>query len=469
VFKSPSTKQKLLNFAGWTAFLAATFGTWQFVGSVLGQDALASYRTPDLFKKEEGIIIKNFQIKSYQGDRLVTEALVDEATVWKDRSTIQLVGIKSGKFYNSDKKEYLFTAGQAEYGTYAKSILASNGVRLWDKSMDLKSVGFLYDHAAQRVSINGDVTGKIEKGDLVSKDVMILLDTNEIRTGAFNWKGPLKIEGQNLKPWNVQAKKTSLKNNLWTYVDARGEDSDTIVKADKMTWDRKADVVVGEGNVEYFGIDANVSCDKIVIERKIGKATLTGKVVNMLIKPEDTAPKETGIPPVVPIVPDSVAANRPKPQGQDDPVRSQDNLRQYPIVMRAGQIEYWYRKGERHAILTKDPFARQELGAMQWRELEANRVEYDGEKEILVLRSTLSQLVKMRNSIGDDMTATFLQVSTKKGDDEMEGENMKGTMMIDPNDLPEKPGGGGNSGGGGTTGSTGTTGGGSSIRGKIGG
>lgn len=422
---------------------------------------------PDKFGRDQGIIIENFQIKSYQGDRLVTEALVDKATVYKDRSTIQLLGIKNGKFYYSDKREYQFTAGQAEYGTYAKSILASGGVRLWDKSMDLKSAGFLYDHAAQRVSVNGDVTGKIEKGDLVTKDVMILLDSNEIRTGSFNWKGPVKIEGQQLKPWNVQAKKTSLKNDIWTYVDARGEDKDTIVKADKMTWDRKSDVVVGEGNVEYFGIDANVSCDKIVIERKIGKATLTGKVVNMLIKPEDTAPKETGIPPVVPIVPDSVAGTRPKPQGQDDPVRSQENLRQYPIAMRAGKIEYWYRKGERHAILTLDPFARQELGAMQWRELEANRVEYDGEREILVLRSTISQLVKMRNSIGDDLTATFLQVSTKKGNDEIEGENMKGTMMIDPNDLPEKPGGG--STGSGTTGTTGTTGGGASIRGRIGG
>ncbi|MFM9872162.1 MAG: hypothetical protein ACKVQS_01700 [Fimbriimonadaceae bacterium] len=437
------------------------------MGSILGQDALEPYRKPDEFKSEQGIILKDFQIKSYQGDRLVTEALVDEATVYKDRSTIQLIGIKNGKFYNSDKREYQFTAGRAEYGTYAKSILASNGVRLWDKSMDLKSAGFLYDHAVQRVSINGDVTGRIEKGDLVTKEVAIFLDTNEIRTGNFNWKGPLKIEGQQLKPWNVQAKKTSLKNDVWTYVEARGEDKDTIVKADKMTWDRKADVVTGEGNVEYFGIDANVSCDKIVIERKIGKATLTGKVVNMLIKPEDSAPKETGIPPVVPLVPDSVAANRPKAQGQDDPVRSQDNLRQYPIAMRAGQIEYWYRKGERHAILTLNPFARQELGALQWRELEANRVEYDGEKEILVLRSKINQLVKMRNSIGDDLTATFLQVSTKKGNDEMEGENMKGTMMVDPNDLPEKPGGG--NGGGGTTGSTGSAGGRLSVKGKIGG
>ena len=468
MFKSPSIKHTILNLGGWAAFLAVSVVTWQFVDSVVNSDALSAYRQrPSELSDRDGVIVKDFQLKSYVGDRLATEVLVDEATIWTDRSTIELVGLRDGKFYGEDKKEYMFTAGRAEYGTYAKSILAKDGVRIWNKSMDLKSAGFLYDHVGKQVQVNGDVTGKLDEGDLISKNVVLYLDPDSISTGELSWKGMLELQSGQKTPWQVNAEKSTIKNGIYTYIKARGQDKDTLVISDKMVWDREKDIVTAEGNVQYFGVDANMSCDKAVIERKIGKATLTGKVVNMLVKPEDSAPKQTGIPPVVPLVPDSIASSRPQQGGgnQDDPVRSSDNIRQYPIAMRAEKIEYWYRKGERRAILTGDPFARQELGALQWREVSANKAEYDGEAEYLVLRSAGTQRVRLKNSTGDDLTATYMKVSTQKGNDEMEAEGLTGTVMIDENELPERPGGG--SGGGGTTGSTGSTGGGLSgpIRG----
>ncbi len=460
MFKLRSIKADALSWGGWIAFLAATIGAWQFVEGVIERDALAGFRDQEVgLTDQDGVLIKDFQIKSYLGDRLVTEALVADARIFSDRSTIELKKISGGKFYDRENGEYQFEAGEAEYGTYSKSLLAKSGVRIKNKRIDLKSAGFLYDHAGQIVAVNGAVTGKLEGGDLTSQDVTILLKTNEIQTGLITWVGPVAVQGQARTPWKVEAKRSSIKSDIMTYTDARGEDKDTIVTADKMVYDRKNDIVTAEGNVTYFGIDANIKCDKAVIERKIGKATLTGRIVDMLIKPEDSAPKETGIPPIVPLVPESIAQTRPRPGGSNDnPERSSENLRQYPIVMTAGQVEYWYRKGERKAILTLQPFARQELGGMRWREVTAHRAEYDGEKDVLVLRSATGQLVRLRNSIGDDMTATFLQVSTKKGEDDMEAENLKGTVMIDENELPERPGGG--AGGGGTTGTTGSTGGG---------
>jgi lipopolysaccharide export system protein LptA len=453
--------------AGWVAFGSLSYGAWQFVEGIISRDSLSPFRRgTEVPNPRDGVILREFQIKAYQGDVLTTEALVDRATIWKDRSTIDLVQITNGKFFSSDKTVYEFTANKASYGSYSKSMQAEGGVRLFNRQFDLAAQGFLYDHIGQLVTVNGDVAGTLEGGKIKAKDVRIGLKNKEILTGKIEWSGPLAVQGNQKTPWKVDAAKSSIRGDISTYINARGEDKDSIVKADKMTYDRVTDIVTAEGNVQYFGIDANIACDKIIIERKTGKATLTGKSIDMLIKPEDSAPKETQIPPVTPIVPGSIANGRPSPEsgGQDDPVRQSGNIRQYPIALTAGRIEYWYKKGQRKAILTENPFARQELGGLQWRELTAARAEYDGEAEVLVLRSAGERLVRLKNSVGDDLTATFIRVSTKKGEDVMDAENLKGTVMINDDDLPERPG-GGTSGSTGSTGSTGGTG----LSGPIGG
>lgn len=474
MFKSPSTKAAIANLSGILALGAASLGTYKLIESVVFNDALADYRAKNTpFKSGEGVMIKNFGLKSYIGEKLVTEARVRNAVIKNDRSMIDLTGIHDGVFYDDAGKKYNFTAEMASYGTYSKSIHANKGIRIFNETADLKAPGFTYEHPIRRVTFLGDITGKLGGGDLVTKSVFIDLHKKEILTGELTWTGPLQVNTPQKTPWKISAKSSRLRNDITTYTDARGEDKDTIVKADKMIYDRVNDVVTGEGNVEYFGVDANVACDKVVIDRKTSKATLSGKIVRMLIKPEDTPPKETSIPPVVPMVPDNIAGTRPKPQGsvgqdqqkkEEDEVRSGDNLRQYPIAMTAGQIEYWYKKGERKAILTGNPFARQELGALKWREMYASKAEYDGEKEELKLLSSQAQKVRMKNSIGDDMMAVFFLVSTKKGDDSMDAEGLTGTVMVDDNDLPAKTGSGTGTGGG-TTGSTGS----SSMRGRIGG
>ncbi|QYK52509.1 MAG: hypothetical protein KF824_09595 [Fimbriimonadaceae bacterium] len=474
MFKSPSTRAAIANLSGVLALGAASLGTYKFVEAVVFNDALADYRAVNSpFKDGEGVVIKNFGLKSYIGKKLVTEARVNNATIKNDRSTIELAGIHDGVFYDDAGKKYNFVAEAATYGTYSKSIHANKGIRVFNDTADLKAPGFTYEHPIRRVTFLGDITGKLGGGDLVTKSVFIDLKNKEILTGELSWTGPLQVDNPQKTPWKITAKSSKLRNDITTYTEARGEDKDTIVKADKMIYDRANDIVTAEGNVEYFGVDANVACDKVVIERKINKATLTGKIVRMLIKPEDSAPKETKIPPVVPMVPDSVAGNRPKADSnptqdqqkkEDEEVRSADNIRHYPIALTAGQIEYWYKKGERKAILTGNPFARQEFSGlrMRWRELYAAKAEYDGEKEELKLTASPAQIVRARNSIGDDITTPFAIISTKKDDNAMETGVINGTVMIDDNELPKKGDGSGSSGG--TTGGTG----GGSLNGPIG-
>ncbi|MDI9637320.1 hypothetical protein QPK87_10350 [Kamptonema cortianum] len=467
-----NTKGPVLSLLGFVATGLVVAGTYWGVMKVVGMDVLADYRAKNSpFSGQEGVIIKGFEMRSFVGSRLVAQADVEEGIVQNDRSTVRLTGIQNGIFHSDDGSQYHFAAANAIYGSYNNSVVAEEGVRVWTDKVHLYASGFIYDHQPRLLRVQGPVTGVLNGGGLVSQDVVIDFKKNEMNTGLVAWVGKVQVGDGDLTPWKIQAQHTKWNGKSMVYTKARGEDKETIVTCDQMTYDRENDVVIAEGNVEYFGVDANLACEKAVIERKIGKVTLTGKKVTMLVKPEDSAPKETQIPPVVPVVPQAVKDSRPATTtdpGQDaakkqaDAVRDTETLRQYPVALTATKIEYWYRKGERRAVVTGKPFARQELPE-GWRELYSDRATYDGEQEFLSLFSSAGKLdVRIKNSLGDDLTADWVKVSTKKGDDSLEGEKIQGTVMINKNDLPDRDGGGG------STGSTGSTGGSPSIRGKIG-
>lgn len=459
---------------------AVGFVSVRWVTDVVKSDALAPYRAQNTpFKLGEGVIMEGFSINSYLGSRLVTEAKVKEAVIRGDRSLVDLKGVYDGKFYDEDGKVYQFSANAATYGTYSKAIIAREGIRVWNEKVDLQAAGFVYDHNTRTLVVEGAVTGKINGGDTRAESLELNLAKGSLSTGKIAWTGPLQVEGRGLTRWSISSDSSSHKDGITTFINAKGSDKDTIVKSDKMTHDRTNEIVTAQGNVEYFGQEANVDCEKVVIERKLGKATLTGKKVTMLIKPEETAPKESQIPPVSPLVPVDVANSRPTTgdtpeeearRRENEQIRSPENLRQYPLAITASKIEYWYRKGQRRAVVTGSPFARQELGAMKWRELYAFRAEYDGEKEQLRLSSQGSQRnIRVINSIGDDLLAETFIVSTKKDDDSYEGTRIEGVYMVDDNDLPQQ---GGSTGGGTSTG--GVTGGGTTggspprVSGRIG-
>ena len=120
-----------------------------------------------------------------------------------------------------------------------------------------------------------------------------------------------------------------------------------------------------------------MACDKVVVYRKDKRAVLSGNV-RMLIKPKDEMEKQVKadrgeIPVFHPQVPAEVAASAPL-QGQsqedkdlDEEVRSGKTTRKYPTVVLATNIEYWYAKGNRHAIITGNPQATQSLAENRWR------------------------------------------------------------------------------------------------------
>ncbi len=465
---SPSTRRRIRSIAAWCLGAAAVGGLWSGARKLFSVDPFAAFRPTG--QVDSGFQLGAFQLRSYVGDRLVAYAAVDSAVGRRDRSLFDLVNLHDGKLTTSAGDVFNFEAHTATYGTFNKSIVADSGGRIWNDRLDLNLPKFSYDGQGRVLRVEGPVSGKLDGGDLTAEGVYLDVQRGELLVKTFVWQGQAQVQGQQRKTWQVKGDNSRLNNDTWTADHGRAESEDTIVYGDKLSLDRKADVMTVTGNVRYFGTDANLTCDKVVIYRKEHRSVLSGNV-HMLVKPEeDSKVAEVPIPPLAPVVPDSIAKDRPpappsdQTKSQEDAVRDRENLRKYPATVIADQIEYWYQKGERHAIITGDPQARQELPGGHWRMVWAFKALYDGEKDRLKMLSREGKKdARLKDSLGDDLVSIDVEVSTKKGDDFMEATEPEGALTVREDDLPEKPG----TGSGGGKGSTG--GGQPTISGPIGG
>jgi hypothetical protein len=108
--------------------------------------------------------------------------------------------------------------------------------------------------------------------------------------------------------------------------------------------------------------------------------------------------------------------------------------------MCSAKIEYWYGKGSRRAVITGAPQGRQELPESRWRHVWTNVAYYDGENETLKLVSTKDKKDTLeKNSLGDAVTADWMEVSTKEDDDQMSGHGFAGHFAsLDDEDVARK-------------------------------
>jgi hypothetical protein len=166
----------------------------------------------------------------------------------------------------------------------------------------------------------------------------------------------------------------------------------------------------------------------------------------MYVKPkaqQDNPPKVETMPEYKPVTPSQVVAthttkplDKDEQKAKEDEIRSSKNLREYPLVLVSQQIEYWYAKGSRHAVVTGSPQARQTLLNNEWRHVWSNQALYDGEKETLKLLSSPGKHdALMKNSLGDDMSALNILVSTNEDDDYFEGTQMEGNLYSNDDEI----------------------------------
>lgn len=411
---------------------------------LLQLDPFAKYRPKAPDRADAiGIETRNVAFQVFDGQDLVATCDVDKVAIRRDRQKYLLEGIRNGKLHTKEG-EYGFESAQAEYEQRSKVLSALKGARFWNTKVDLKVDGFAYYREVDRFKTVGKVTGKFYGGTLSAYNLVYTPSSKSATAGPVSWTGSLedKLQDSPVKSsraWQVVGKRTVWAGDIHTYFEGRGADGEIIVTADKIVWDRKADIVTATGKVRYFSSKSNLTCEQAVIYRKEKRAVLTGNVT-MLVKPKDQEKlEEATIPPFRPIVPDQIAAGRPAPpslQQPDEEVRK-NNIRKYPTQVWAERIEYWYSRGSRRAVITGSPQARQDLPEGRWRHVWTKRAEFDVEGERLKLISSEDKKdTRIKTSVGDDLVAKWLIVSTKEGgQDELEGEAVEGVVVSDDEDI----------------------------------
>lgn len=435
-------------------------------------DPFASYRRAGGELDQVAMELTDVKVRQFRAGKMVGSANVGLIKVFKDRQGADLVNITDG-VYRGDNGDVSYTSSTANWNQTRKILTVPQGARVHSKDFDLSVPRFVYDGGHQRLNVPGAISGKLLEGQVHAASFAYNLNTKSWMLGETEWTGPISVDLQDgsapqREVWTIKGRGSG-NNEVITYKNgyAVNEAGDTIIRAEQIVQNRRESTITATGNVKYFSSKANMTCEKAVIYTKEKRAVLTGGV-DMIVKPKDSPDKakEEEIPPFRPLVPDSVAAGRPpaptdaQRQG-DQEGRSGETIRKYPIAVNAGEIEYWYKKGNRHAVITGTPQALQSLPGGRWRRAWAAVAYYDGEAETLKMETRGGTVTRLRTWLGDDVTADWFVISTREGNEEWSGDGIQGKIVMEPDD---------NGGGTPPPGTKGTTGGGGGkLSGRIGG
>jgi len=459
---SPNPWALTLRRTAWTIVAAA--GSWllyQGVISILRTDAFSNLRQRDIpgFEEDTGIRMSDVELRQYKNGKLVTKTEAKDLTVSRDRNEINLIHLKNGEHVGA-KGTTRFAAARGKWNSSTHRLELGGKTRLVGKDFDVSTDLVVMDDLARTIVMPNAIAGRIKGGNGHAASLTYNTMTDGFTLGPAKWKGPLsgiqEATGQTdpRTKWDVQAAKTvsdGSKTNIEHYTDAQATDGEILVKAPKIDRNTKTDVLTATGRVFYYSAKANFVADKIVVYRKEKRAMITGNVV-MLVKPKQKVPegtvippKEEEIPPFRPMTPDQVTANRPaadygptkEEKDLDAKLRDGQTVREYPSVITAATIEYFYAKGSRHAEISGEPQARQEFTGKRWRHIWAKTAHYDGEEETLLLSSTPGKRdILFKTSIGDSLTALKFLISTNEDDDSYSGEGITGSVYQDDADDP---------------------------------
>lgn len=415
-------------------------------------DPFANFKRPDQLG-DIGIRLDSVKLKHYSEDKLKGIADIDRIDVRNDRQFLDFTGVKNGHV-ETPKGDLAFTAQEANFNVLTHQMNVTAAANVKTKDLSVVTAAFMYDESTSQLNMPGLAQGQLFGGKLDASGLVYNAKDDSYEISSVKWVGTMPKSNAaefgvqdttTLKPWTIAGHVKSYSNadpkyaGIDVYTDASATDGEVLVKAPRIERVRKTDVLTCTGKVFYFGEKANLVCDKAVIYRKEKRAVLSGNV-HMLVKPKDEAKlKVEDIPPFQlpsaaadPKVHEAAVVETQEQKDLDEEARSSKTVRKYPAHLRADQIEYWYGKGSRHAIITGKPLAYQELPGSRWRSVAAHEGFYDGEKDTLKLVSSEGkQDARMVDWLGDDVTATWFVINTKDDDEEnqeWEAENMHGTV-----------------------------------------
>ena len=453
-------KRKVRTFLIYSVSLGAGVGLAFYVNAIARLDPFSEIRKqPSGNANMISVSFKNLEMRAWKSARLVTQSHVASLDVSKDYKMFQLENVTQGTYF-AKNNQFHYSAKRAMWNQSVEQLQAFEDDHVTTKDMDLKSNGFIYDSRHEVMTMPTGFSGKIGGGQARSESLIYSVKSGSYKTGAISWQGVIGVNIQDpsdpangtKKTWQVQGKTSSgsADGNQSIFYAASGSDGEVAVKCPKVVWDRKKDIYYCSGPVKYWSAKVNLICDQAVVYRKEKHIVLMGNVV-MFVKPKDKQILDSTVevPPFNPMVPDDVSKDRPPApvplnagdKKLDSDLRSSETIKLYPATIRAEKIEYFYAKGKRHAIITGLPQAQQELPGGRWRRVWTDHAYYDGEAETLKLMSSKDKFdTRMKNSFGDDMTATWFLVSTKDGDQTTEGQDIQGKVISDDDEVNDASG-----------------------------
>lgn len=410
----------------------------------------ADYLEP--FGPGVGSVITDVEVVSYQRADRVASFSADRIELRRDQQFMRLIGINRGVLFDRNAPSAEFTAELATYDVKRGYASVSGPATLKNKDFDLKAANLTLDRKRQTVKVDSEIRGTFRGGDLVAADLELNYAKREAKTGPLKWTGPAgELTGAQGQKRRLSIRGSGMETfanpDREVYTDAEVVDDESLMRAEKVTWDKEKDVITAEGNVEYYGPDAVITGPTLVVFRKEKRAVGTG-AIRILVKPEKDK-GDVGAAPPLPPMPPKLPPGLRQPTGPpqtdqdaEDELRDPKSVRRYPITITCSKVEYFYAKGSKRAVLTGSPRAFQELKAGAWREIAAPSAVYEEEKELLTLNSSPGgKEVRMKNSNGDDLRAESVVISTVQGQERVVAKHIEGTVIV----RDEEGGGGGSS------------------------
>ncbi len=379
-------------------------------------------------------------LRHYQNGKLVASANAKDLAINADRSGVTLKRVTNG-LANTSQGAMRFKTDKGVIQPNARTVALSGNVQVNGK--DGQGRPYLIQTAQADINgLKGQLTvptplkGTILGGPFRAESLVYRPNSDYTSLNKVVWRGKIS-QGtvpvtQGARAWNLVGKTVTKKGFIVTADDARAEDGETIVMAPNVVQNTKTDVITAMGRATYRSSKADLVADKIVVFRKEKRAVFTGNVV-MYVRPkkdwDKPLPKnDVGAQPLVPDIPANLKAKPAAPdissdeQKRDDDLRSGKTLRNYPMNLKAENVEYWYGEGNRHAVAKGgDPTAFQRFDDGRWRVANSIQANYDGEKDTLeLLGDGTKRQVKMKNSIGDWIDAFWMRLSTKEDQTEEE-------------------------------------------------
>jgi len=460
--RNPKIKATL----GFILFLLTTPALVAGIRYLLSIDPFARYSAAYANPLGAGIgsVITDANVTVFEGNEKILAFDVSRIEIHRNQQYFLLRDVHDGIVWDKGKEKAKFRAGDASYDSRKEFVEVRGSPKLVFEEGELSASVVEIFRNEKRMVVTEGVDGTYKKGEIHAASLIYDWENRYGIVEGFSWKGPIEFpQEKTVKRRLILVRGERFESftnpdRVVFYYNAEAIDQDSLLRARKITHDRENDIIVAEGECEYHAPDAFMLAPKVTIYNKEKRAVITGDV-RLTIKPE----KEKGrlpssvLQPAKPNLPPGVKSTEKlsseEQKKTEEELRSGKTVRKYPIVITCRNIEYFYQKGSKRAIITGSPVARQELRNNAWREITGPRAIYEEEKEILTLKSTPGMReVVMKNSLGDEFHVETLVISTKEGDERITGYGAEGSLRLREEEIGgETPGarkeGGGKGGG----------------------